>query len=178
MAGGRRTIDHRGSRAHSANLAGGLNGSLSARLSPARLLFDKAFVRQDFCSTRLLARPRNRVLKSSRRHLRREDRRPSGCEVLAGNLPTHRSNQAPEPSSISGVSSCFEAWRTPRAVPRTITGETEMSAKEVRFSVDARDRMLRGVDILANAVKVTLGPRAAMWCLTSRLALRASPRMA
>src|SRR3982075_3238948 len=34
-----------------------------------------------------------------------------------------------------------------------------MSAKEVRFSVEARDKMLRGVDILANAVKVTLGPK-------------------
>jgi chaperonin GroEL len=34
-----------------------------------------------------------------------------------------------------------------------------MAAKDVRFSVDARDRMLRGVDILANAVKVTLGPK-------------------
>ncbi|MBB98923.1 MAG: chaperonin GroEL [Rhodobacteraceae bacterium] len=34
-----------------------------------------------------------------------------------------------------------------------------MSAKEVKFSTDARDRMLRGVDILANAVKVTLGPK-------------------
>ena len=34
-----------------------------------------------------------------------------------------------------------------------------MSAKEVKFSQDARDRMLRGVDILANAVKVTLGPK-------------------
>jgi chaperonin GroEL len=34
-----------------------------------------------------------------------------------------------------------------------------MSAKEVKFSVDARDRMLRGVEILANAVKVTLGPK-------------------
>src|SRR3979490_2502123 len=33
-----------------------------------------------------------------------------------------------------------------------------MSAKEVKFSVDARDRMLRGIDTLANAVKVTLGP--------------------
>jgi hypothetical protein len=33
-----------------------------------------------------------------------------------------------------------------------------MSAKEVKFGVDARDRMLRGVDILNNAVKVTLGP--------------------
>jgi chaperonin GroEL len=34
-----------------------------------------------------------------------------------------------------------------------------MAAKEVKFNVDARDRMLRGVDILANAVKVTLGPK-------------------
>ncbi|MFY9771966.1 MAG: chaperonin GroEL [Xanthobacteraceae bacterium] len=34
-----------------------------------------------------------------------------------------------------------------------------MAAKEVRFSVDARDKMLRGVDILANAVRVTLGPK-------------------
>jgi chaperonin GroEL len=34
-----------------------------------------------------------------------------------------------------------------------------MAAKDVRFGVDARDRMLRGVDILANAVRVTLGPR-------------------
>ena len=34
-----------------------------------------------------------------------------------------------------------------------------MAAKEVKFSLDARDRMLRGVDILADAVKVTLGPK-------------------
>jgi chaperonin GroEL len=34
-----------------------------------------------------------------------------------------------------------------------------MSAKEVKFSTDARNRMLKGVDILANAVKVTLGPK-------------------
>jgi len=34
-----------------------------------------------------------------------------------------------------------------------------MAAKHVRFSVDARDRMLRGVDILAHAVRVTLGPK-------------------
>ena len=34
-----------------------------------------------------------------------------------------------------------------------------MSAKDVKFSTDARDRMLRGVDTLANAVKVTLGPK-------------------
>ncbi len=34
-----------------------------------------------------------------------------------------------------------------------------MAAKDVKFSSDARERMLRGVDILANAVKVTLGPK-------------------
>src|SRR6266536_1126455 len=36
---------------------------------------------------------------------------------------------------------------------------TQMAAKEVRFSVDARDKMLRGVDILTHAVRVTLGPK-------------------
>ena len=34
-----------------------------------------------------------------------------------------------------------------------------MAAKDVRFSQDAREKMLRGVDILANAVKITLGPK-------------------
>jgi chaperonin GroEL (HSP60 family) len=34
-----------------------------------------------------------------------------------------------------------------------------MTAKDVRFSDDARQRMLRGVNILANAVKATLGPK-------------------
>jgi chaperonin GroEL len=34
-----------------------------------------------------------------------------------------------------------------------------MAAKDVKFSTDARDRMLRGVDILADAVKITLGPK-------------------
>jgi chaperonin GroEL len=34
-----------------------------------------------------------------------------------------------------------------------------MTAKEVKFSVDARDRMLRGIDTLAHAVRVTLGPK-------------------
>ena len=34
-----------------------------------------------------------------------------------------------------------------------------MAAKDVKFSTEARDKMLRGVDILANAVKVTLGPK-------------------
>ena len=34
-----------------------------------------------------------------------------------------------------------------------------MTAKDVKFSVDARDRMLRGIDTLAHAVRVTLGPK-------------------
>src|SRR6476619_4556082 len=34
-----------------------------------------------------------------------------------------------------------------------------MSAKEVKFAHDAREKMLKGVDILADAVKVTLGPK-------------------
>ena len=34
-----------------------------------------------------------------------------------------------------------------------------MAAKDVRFSADARDRMLKGVNTLADAVKVTLGPK-------------------
>ena len=34
-----------------------------------------------------------------------------------------------------------------------------MGAKEVKFSVEAREKMLRGIDILANAVRVTLGPK-------------------
>src|SRR5919197_3225704 len=34
-----------------------------------------------------------------------------------------------------------------------------MAAKDVKFSGDARERMMRGVDVLANAVKVTLGPK-------------------
>src|ERR1700739_3689909 len=39
------------------------------------------------------------------------------------------------------------------------SGVKTMAAKDVKFSGDARDRMLRGVDVLANAVKVTLGPK-------------------
>ena len=34
-----------------------------------------------------------------------------------------------------------------------------MAAKDVKFAGDARERMLRGVETLANAVKVTLGPK-------------------
>ena len=46
-----------------------------------------------------------------------------------------------------------------RRFHQTELRRTKMAAKDVRFSTDARDKMLRGVDILANAVKVTLGPK-------------------
>ena len=53
-----------------------------------------------------------------------------------------------------------------------------MAAKDVKFSTEARERMLRGVDTLANAVKVTLGPKGRNVVIENRLAHRASPRMA
>src|SRR3546814_16713715 len=37
--------------------------------------------------------------------------------------------------------------------------EEDMAAKDGKFDVDARNRMLRGVEMLADAVKVTLGPK-------------------
>src|SRR6185437_6533996 len=45
------------------------------------------------------------------------------------------------------------------AVDQELTEKTTMAAKEVKFGQDARERMLRGVEVLANAVKVTLGPK-------------------
>src|SRR6516165_3647985 len=42
---------------------------------------------------------------------------------------------------------------------KTNPGKPTMSAKEVKFGVDARDRIMKGVDILNSAVKVTLGPK-------------------
>src|ERR1019366_1297874 len=57
-------------------------------------------------------------------------------------------------------SSSFETRARARSSGRgTHSGASQMAAKDVKFSGDARDRMLRGVDILANAVKVTLGPK-------------------
>jgi chaperonin GroEL len=66
-------------------------------------------------------------------------------------------------SDIMGVieQTAAQPRRPPKPPPtktRT-TGGIAMAAKDVKFSTDARDKMLRGVDILANAVKVTLGPK-------------------
>lgn len=51
-----------------------------------------------------------------------------------------------------------------------------MSSKDVKFSTDARDRMLKGITTLSNAVRITLGPRGAMSSWTNPTARRASPR--
>src|ERR1035441_3671423 len=58
----------------------------------------------------------------------------------------HRSSRRQEEGRISPLFS-------------TDSKEHIMASKEVKFGVDARDKMLRGVDILNNAVKVTLGPK-------------------
>ena len=52
-----------------------------------------------------------------------------------------------------------------------------MSAKEVRFSVDARDKMLHGIDILAHAVRVTLGPKGRNVVLDKWFGAPVLPRM-
>jgi chaperonin GroEL len=53
-----------------------------------------------------------------------------------------------------------------------------MAAKDVKFGRDARERILRGVDILADAVKVTLGPKGRNVVIDKASAPRASPRTA
>jgi len=53
-----------------------------------------------------------------------------------------------------------------------------MAAKDVKFGATARDRMLRGVDILADAVKVTLGPKGRNVVSTRASARRGSPSTA
>ena len=52
-----------------------------------------------------------------------------------------------------------------------------MAAKEVKFGDSARHKMVTGVNILADAVKVTLGPKAAMSCWSVPTAPLPSPRM-
>ena len=52
-----------------------------------------------------------------------------------------------------------------------------MAAKDVKFGTDARNRMLNGVNILADAVKVTLGPKGRNVVLDNPLAPHASRKM-
>src|SRR3982075_4046873 len=54
------------------------------------------------------------------------------------------------------------SWGSSKAAPplqRRAERETIMAAKDIRLGTDARERMLHGIDILTNAVRVTLGPK-------------------
>src|SRR5438034_1574959 len=54
------------------------------------------------------------------------------------------------------------SWASPNAAPplrKTTEKEKIMAAKDIRLGTDARERMLHGIDILTNAVRVTLGPK-------------------
>src|ERR1700738_4783453 len=97
---------------------------------------------------------------------------PTSWACWPSHRPTSRSLSARHARIRSGHPSLFEKMDCrvePAATPRTPrhrihrrieqSGVSSMAAKDVKFSGDARDRMLRGVDILANAVKVTLGPK-------------------
>mgnify|MGYP000099167943 CR=1 FL=1 len=53
-----------------------------------------------------------------------------------------------------------------------------MAAKDVKFGNDARVKMLRGVNVLADAVKVTLGPKGRNVVLDKSFGARPSPKMA
>src|ERR1700716_2923260 len=54
------------------------------------------------------------------------------------------------------------SWGSSKAAPplqRRAERETIMAAKDIRLGTDARERMLHGIDILTDAVRVTLGPK-------------------
>src|SRR4051812_40421322 len=86
---------------------------------------------------------------------------------MRGHYPPLRScreERTPHPSAMLRIASTLShKGRGEESATRALSihsrSEINMAAKDVKFSGDARDRMLRGVDILANAVKVTLGPK-------------------
>jgi chaperonin GroEL len=60
--------------------------------------------------------------------------------------------------SIEGKALYASSRATP-SLPKSTEKETFMAAKDVRHGTDARERMLRGIDTLTDAVRVTLGPK-------------------
>src|SRR5213593_1410618 len=74
-----------------------------------------------------------------------------GTRSCSGSTPDRRSR-----STARSISSC--ARRTSSAWSKAEEGD-DMAAKLVKFSQDAREKILRGVSVLADAVTVTLGPR-------------------
>lgn len=53
-----------------------------------------------------------------------------------------------------------------------------MAAKEIKYDAVAREKIMKGVETLAGAVKVTLGPKGATWSSQNPGAPRQSPKMA
>src|SRR4029077_16115921 len=90
---------------------------------------------------------------------RGQDRRP-GAPDHEGVRPHGRHRRAGGQAEGRSTPNRFlSSWRpVPAATTTIVRRELKMAAKEVKFSVEARDKMLRGIDILANAVRVTLGP--------------------
>ena len=98
---------------------------------------------------------------------RRQGRRPRAVRQVVRHRGAHRRRGSPDHEGVRHHGR-HRADRAPqeegrltasRPLAMNTTGVQTMAAKDVRFSTDARERMLRGVDILANAVKVTLGPK-------------------
>ncbi|PFX07484.1 60 kDa chaperonin, partial [Stylophora pistillata] len=80
--------------------------------------------------------------------------KPMQGEVIATGSSTRNEDGKVLPLDVKvGDHILFGKWSG------TEVKEKAMSAKDVKFSTDARNKMLRGVDILADAVKVTLGPK-------------------
>ena len=122
-----------------------------------------------FCASSRAVCPSRRCFRSDH-----EGVRPHGLHRRAVGQEEGRVT----PRSFSGHYSRLAA-SVVRAATMTspkIEETTQMAAKEVKFSVEARDKMLRGTDILANVVKVTLGPKGATSFSTNRTEPPASAR--
>ncbi len=84
----------------------------------------------------------------------------TSCGAQEGRLNFPAAVLRHRPQADPGRMTATSVFDEPRAPRRTgQPGVFVMAAKEVRFSVDARDKMLRGIDILTHAVRVTLGPK-------------------
>src|ERR1700736_1433641 len=86
----------------------------------------------------------------------RQSGRPCAVRQMVGDRGQARGRRADHHERVRHHGRA-RAWR--RRTKGCLRRKREMAAKEVKFHNDARERMLRGVDILANAVKVTLGPK-------------------
>ena len=95
----------------------------------------------------------------------RQGRRPRAVRQVVRHRGQARRRRAPDHEGVATSWACSR-----RAPPRprppdpvlvlsNIRETAQMAAKEVKFSTDARTKMLKGIEILNNAVKVTLGPK-------------------